>query len=165
MSYTNGTSQSQPGNVLRICQLNVEGLSRNKGEILSKILRENKVDVIALQETHTEDDNALWKRGRIPGYKLVSRINHPQYGVASFVRNNLKDVSVILEEKSDEGNVMVAVIQIGNIKVANIYKPPNTIWHKQLPVLEHPAIYVGDFNSHSHEWGYAEEDENGRILA
>lgn len=33
-----------------------------------------------------------------------------------------------------------------------------------LPPCQHPGIFIGDFNSHSTEWGYNEEDENGEKL-
>lgn len=53
----NGTSQHKVtkhiGSYIRIRQLNIEGISRAKGESLSKILNENKIDVVAIQETHT----------------------------------------------------------------------------------------------------------------
>jgi hypothetical protein len=30
---------------------------------------------------------------------------------------------------------------------------------------QHPGIYIGELNSHSIEWGYATEDENGEKLS
>ncbi|VVC31250.1 Endonuclease/exonuclease/phosphatase, partial [Cinara cedri] len=44
------------GTYLRIRNLNIEGITKAKCEILSKIMINNKVDVIALQETHTTDE-------------------------------------------------------------------------------------------------------------
>jgi len=31
-------------------------------------------------------------------------------------------------------------------------------------ILIYPGIYIGDSNSHSLEWGYSSEDENGEKL-
>ena len=56
-------------------------------------------------------------------------------------------------------------IKVGNITIANIYKPPSASWPTQiLPALPHPAIYVGDFNSHHTDWGYNDIDEDGEKL-
>lgn len=33
-----------------------------------------------------------------------------------------------------------------------------------LPPCQHPGIFTGEFNSHSTEWGYNEEDQNGEKL-
>ena len=47
------------GPVLKICQLNVEGLSKSKSEYLSRLCIEEEIDVLLLQETHTIDDFQL----------------------------------------------------------------------------------------------------------
>jgi len=33
-----------------------------------------------------------------------------------------------------------------------------------LPLAEHPAVYIGDFNSHSTEWDYSSTDDNREPL-
>uniref|UniRef100_H3AEF4 Endonuclease/exonuclease/phosphatase domain-containing protein n=1 Tax=Latimeria chalumnae TaxID=7897 RepID=H3AEF4_LATCH len=54
-------------------------------------------------------------------------------------------------------------VRVGHFRVANVYKPPSHPWRTPniLPKLPHPAIYVGDFNSHHTTWGYRESDQNG----
>ena len=48
----------------------------------------------------------------------------------------------------------------------NIFKPPGVEWPTPaLPILPHPAIYTGDFNSHSTEWGYRVSDKAGDQLS
>lgn len=64
------------GTYLRVCHLNIEGISKAKCEILSKIMISNKVDVIALQEIHTTDEANLKKREYIAGYTLIGVIKH-----------------------------------------------------------------------------------------
>uniref|UniRef100_H3AJ77 Endonuclease/exonuclease/phosphatase domain-containing protein n=1 Tax=Latimeria chalumnae TaxID=7897 RepID=H3AJ77_LATCH len=59
-----------------ICQLNVEGLSRAKCNYLSKLLTNNTIDVLALQETHVSSDDQA-RRYKINGYKLASSLQHP----------------------------------------------------------------------------------------
>lgn len=65
MKRKNGTFQGlstlRLGVCLRICHFNMEGISTAKSEKLSKFMREENVDIIALQETHTADDaNLQW---------------------------------------------------------------------------------------------------------
>lgn len=64
------------GTYLRICHLNIEGISKDKCEILSKIMISNKVDVIALQKIHTTDKANLKKQEYKAGYTLIGVINH-----------------------------------------------------------------------------------------
>ena len=50
--------------------------------------------------------------------------------------------------------------------IANVYKPPSVGWLSHLPPsLQHPAIYVGDFNSHHPDWGYRDMDNDGEQVA
>jgi len=64
------------GEDLRICHFNIEGISKAKCEVLTKIMNKERIDVIALQETHTKDDNDLQKRGYIAGYIVIGAIHH-----------------------------------------------------------------------------------------
>jgi len=50
--------------------------------------------------------------------------------------------------------------------IANVYKPPTEHWNNTNlpPVLPHPAVLVGDYNSHHPDWGYQEADLNGESL-
>jgi len=63
MPTENGPSNDQltlnVGEDLRICHFNIEGISKSKCEVLTKIMMKERVDVIALQETHTKDVNDL----------------------------------------------------------------------------------------------------------
>lgn len=44
----------RPG--LRMCQLNVEGISKSKCHLLSKILKDNDFDLAVIQETQLTDE-------------------------------------------------------------------------------------------------------------
>lgn len=66
------------GPQIRICDINVEGISRSKGEYLSKLCIEKEVDVILIQETHSENIMDLNRMGKIPGYRLVAAESHPK---------------------------------------------------------------------------------------
>lgn len=162
-----GTSQCHLtrdiGPSIRVCQLNIEGISRAKCEHLSKILIENKIDVVLLQETHTENDIQLSQRGKIAGYTAIGTNHHKHYGLATYVRSNISNATLLSVDTEFE--IYSVSISIADIKIINIYKPPNANWPRNtLPIHAHPAVYCGDFNSHHSNWRYATCDQNGLQL-
>ena len=146
------------GPALRILQLNVEGLSAAKRSVISSIADKEKIDIICLQETHVDGD--LASRFSISGFDLVSYTLHAKYGRATYVRGNITEAAHVLSTPFCD------VIRVGGYHVANVYKPPSESWDSTnvLPVLPHPAVFVGDFNSHHPDWGYQEADPNGDQL-
>ena len=77
---------------------------------------------------------------------------HPKYGIATYVREDLNARSVVVD--SHQSNSYVTATEVSGITVVNIYKPPGVEWPTPaLPILPHPTVYTGDFNSHSTEWG------------
>lgn len=56
-------------------------------------------------------------------------------------------------------------MKVGEITITNIYKPPSVNWPQHvLQPLSHPAVFVGDFNSHHEIWKYHKTDHNGEVL-
>ena len=55
-----------------ILQLNVEGLTRSKRDIIKQLAKEHSAVVLLLQETHSSTDEDL----KISGYTMVSAIHH-----------------------------------------------------------------------------------------
>lgn len=148
---------------VRVCHLNIEGISTTKSEVLSKLMKEEKVDVIALQETHSIDEADLHKRGQIAGYTLIGAVHHKQYGVATYLKSYISNSRTVAQEVV--GEVFILTTNVSGVNIVNVYKPPNTLWNNPpLRVLEHPTMYIGDFNSHSQHWGYNKSDENGELL-
>ena len=146
------------GPALRVLQLNVEGLSAAKRTVISTIAHRYNVDVICLQETHVADQ--LAGRYTIGGYDLVLSTPDAKFGRATYVRSDVADASPVLSSDFCD------IIQVGGYKIANVYKPPSQHWDQGvLPALNHPAVYVGDFNSHHPDWGYLESDQDGEVLA
>lgn len=152
------------GPSLRICQLNVEGLSRAKCEVLSKILREHKIDIATIQETHVGNETDLKSRGKLPGYEILGATYHHIYGCLTYIRSNIENARLVSTNISNN-NIHTITVKIEELTVANIYKPPLAQWLPEvLPQLPHPAIYVGDFNSHHTMWKYKSNDHNGETL-
>jgi len=152
------------GPQLIIFQLNVEGLSRDKSNYLARLLPELKADVVLLQETHVPDEDQMHCRRNIDGYKLISATYHKQYGTATYIRNDISNLSHIYTTMAGPGSITAT--SVANITILNIYKPPNEKWPMPtLPPVQHPSVFAGDFNSHHTSWGYDENDENGDFLS
>jgi len=141
------------GPALRIMQLNVEGLSADKREVISSIAERQKIDVICSEETHVDVDKT--NRFSIAGFDLLAYSLHAKY-----VRDNISDAHHV------GSSVCYDVIRIGSYHVAKIYKPPSENWGttNTLPVLPHPSLLVGDFNSHHPDWRYQEPEEDCEML-
>lgn len=125
------------------------------------MLIDENIDVLLLQETHTNSEEQLRKRGTIFGYTIVGVTYHNQYGTATYVRNNLKWNSTSSTEKDC---VFVTKVTIEDLTIINIYKPlgSNLNWISPLILnIQHPTVIMGDFNSHHTLWGYIESDKNG----
>ena len=75
------------GPALRILQLNVEGLSAAKRSVISPIADRQKIDIICLQETHVNVDEA--SLFSIKGFDLVCYALHSKHGRATYVRSDI----------------------------------------------------------------------------
>lgn len=151
------------GPTSRICQINVEGMSRSKGEYISKFAAEYNIDIILAQETHTAKAEELRDRGKITGFEMIVAEYSRAHGIATYVKQGMSDVSVL--ESSTNNNIYGSAIRAGPFSVTNVYKAPRTEWSDPvLNIQAHPAIYAGDFNSHHNEWGYRENDNNGESV-
>jgi hypothetical protein len=147
------------GKRFKILQLNIEGISASKREILSHLCATHKIDVICLQEVHA-NQNTQESRLKLKNYDLIAFSGHPKYGRATYVHHDIADVEHL------GSTAFCDSVRIGSYQIANVYKPPNDHWSPtSLPALQHPAVYVGDFNSHHLNWGYEHNDSNGKWLA
>ena len=67
---------------MSVLQLNAEGLTSAKPEVIRQLADYNQVAVVLLQETHrTTDDNL-----KLPGFLLAGSIPSKHHGMATFVR-------------------------------------------------------------------------------
>lgn len=146
------------GPAMRIVQLNVEGLSAAKRELICNIAVQQKADVVCLQETHVSDDKA--SRFNIQGFDLVSYALHSKHGRAMYVRSDITEAAHVVSTKHCD------VIRVGGFHIANVYKPPSEQWDSPspFPLLPHPSVLVGDFNSHHPDWGYQDSNPDGDQL-
>ena len=76
----------------------------------------------------------------------------------------MKDKSSITSsEIIDAGDIELLRIETKHLSVISVYKPPNATFTlpPSLILGDKTCLVVGDFNSHSVEWGYEKDDPNG----
>lgn len=74
------------GPILRICQINVEGIIDSKCQCVSKILNKHKIDVVLVQVMHLENEDQAHKREQIKGCNIIGITYHHIYAVATYLR-------------------------------------------------------------------------------
>jgi len=96
----------------------------------------------------------------IPGYKLITTIHHEKCEISAYGLQSIKaeEIETILEPDNNHRSA----IKVGNLTIVSVYKPPETQWSNlPLPQYSHPAIIIGDFNSHHTNRGYVDNSKAG----
>lgn len=146
------------GDSLRILQLNIEGISAPKCEVLENVLYEKKIDVAALQETHLTQEGP---RSAVRGNTMIGALHHKQFGIATYVKDDLLPSTQVLPTMTI--NSSSVGIQINDITIVNVYKPPSVEFDQNVfPRFDKPSIVLGDFNHTL--WGYDDIDQDGTNL-
>ena len=144
---------------LVLLQLNIEGISKAKLEIISHLAMENKVTTILLQEMHATRPDML----TIPGYSLATHTISASYGIATFVIDSAKWHNIASSQP--DSDIEWAVMEVEGVNITNIYKLPGTcLIADSLPRHPSPYIYAGNFNCHSTTWGYSTTNPDGTAL-
>ena len=132
-----------------ILQLNVEGFTTAKKQVVEQLAHNNKVIAILLQETHCTNPDFL----AIAGYELCAFTNSKHHGIATFVSQDATWSTVARSHSNSE--IEWLAIRIDDMTIVNVYKPPPT---RQTPTLlpsfGNQCIHAGDFNCQHSEWGY-----------
>ena len=81
-----------------ILQLNVEGLTRSKCEVVQCIATKHYKSVILLQETHITNNDDI----KVSGFFLIGAIHHVKHGIVIFVRSDLTATLVQSSKKDSE---------------------------------------------------------------
>jgi len=81
-----------------ILQLNIEGISQAKCDYLTRLVNDFNVYLILLQETHTKDEDDLYRRGFIHGFELISAIHDKRYGTAIYIKSLQAEYEILFEE-------------------------------------------------------------------
>lgn len=149
------------GPALTVISVNIEGFSSAKQNILAKLCSKQQCDVLCLQETHRGSEN---NRPTIPGMALAIERPHRQYGSAVFVKAGLVIKATSMSEDHD---IEVLSAELSSVVVTSVYKPPPVDFMFPQPASQihsKPQIFIGDFNSHSTQWGYSEMNKDGEAV-
>ncbi|KAJ8407754.1 hypothetical protein AAFF_G00267980 [Aldrovandia affinis] len=89
---------------------------------------------------------------------------HRQYGSAIFVKI---DSVIEATAKTEVNNIEILTVEFSRAMVTSVYKPPDAdfTFTNPLPNPHNKAqIIIGDFNSHSNQWGYSETNPDGEAV-
>ena len=143
-----------------ILQLNIEGLTASKMNVLHHLAMQSEALVILLQETHCTDAEKLV----LPNYQLAGSSLSRKHGLATFVHERLR--YMLLDQSTPTSEIEWLCVDVDGYKIVNVYKPPPTrLQTLDLPVFPHPCLYAGDFNCRHADWGYDDNSPDGECLA
>ena len=130
-----------------IPQLNIEGLTADKMNVLHYLAMQSEALVILLQETHCTDPEKLV----LPNYQLAGSSLSRKHGLATFVHERLR--YTLLDQSPPTTEIDWLCVDVNGYKIVNVYKPPPTrLRTLDLPVFPHPCLYAGDFNCRHADW-------------
>lgn len=97
-----------------VMQLNVEGLTRAKCEVIAEIARKHAIWVILLEETHSRIDNNI----NIFGFYLIAAIHDRHHGLATLTKDGIPSSLLALFQDSD---LQWIAIKIDELTIVNVY--------------------------------------------
>ena len=142
-----------------ILQLNIEGLTANKMNVLYHLATQLEAFVFLLQETHCISAKKLV----LSNYQLAGFFLSRKHGLATFVHERLK--WTLYDQSPTTSETEWLCVDVDGYKIVNIYKPPPTrLQVPDLPVFTHPCLYASDFNCPYVDWGYNTNSADGDCL-
>ena len=143
-----------------ILQLNIEGLTASKMNVLHHLAIQSEALVILLHETHCTDAEKLV----LPNYQLAGSSLNRKHGLATFVHERLR--YMLLDQSPPTSDIEWLCVDVDGYKIVNVYKlPPTRLRTLDLPVYPHTCFYAGDFNCCHADWGYDDNSPDGECLA
>jgi exonuclease III len=101
-----------------ILQLNVEGLTQPKRDIINHLATVHNANIILLQETHQENVKKLV----IEGFTLTHFIPTKVLGIATYIKEGIK--ANLVDSSIPTSDIQWNYIQTGEMQIINLYKPP-----------------------------------------
>ena len=117
-----------------ILQLNIEGLTASKMNVLHHLAMQSEALVILLQKTHCTDAEKLV----LPHYQLAESSLSRKHGLATFVNERLR--YTLLDQSPLTSEIEWLCVDVDGYKIVNVYKPPPTrLRTLDLPVFLTPV--------------------------
>jgi exonuclease III len=82
-------------------------------------MHEHEIDIVAIQETHTNLDLNILNRGILPGFKLNGANHSNVHSIATYVRDTLADCYLTHSECLN--NIHVITVEVSDVPVVNVY--------------------------------------------
>ena len=142
-----------------VLQLNIEGLTTSKINVLHHLAVQYETLVILLWETHCTCEDKLTIPGFAQGRSSLSR----KHGLATFLYDRLKWTFANQSPATSETEWLR--VDVDGYRIVNVYKPPATrLQASDLPMFPHPVFYAGNFNCPHVNWGYRTSSADGECL-
>ena len=120
-----------------ILQLNIEGLTESKINVLHYFTMQSEALVILLQETHCTDAEKLV----LPNYQLVGSSLSREQGLATFVHERLR--YTLLDQSPLTSKIEWLCVDVDGYKIVNVNKsPPRRLRSLDLRSVSHPSLYA-----------------------
>ena len=130
-----------------ILQLNIEGLTGSKMNVLHHLAVQHEALVILLQEVHCNSSEKL----KLPSFALSGFSLSRNHGLAMFVHERMK--YTLLKQPPFKSETEWLCVDVDWYKIVNVYKPTLTqLQASDLSVFPHPCLYAGDFNCSHADW-------------
>ena len=110
---------------LRIITLNINGLNNKMKQLhLIEFIKQNKLDVIMLQEHNIRDRNILCKE-LLDAFHVFINLSVNQKGGAAIIFNKKLNINYISDEMSADSRIVSVKIKLYNtlLHFVNIYAP------------------------------------------
>ena len=154
------TSSEDPMNIETILQLNIEGLTASKMNVLHYLALQSEALVILLQKIHGTDAEKLI----LSSYQLAGSSLTKKHRLATFVHKQQK--YMLLDQSPPTSEIKWLCVDVDGYKIINVYKPPPTrLQSLDFPVFPHSCLYAGDFNCRHDDCGYNDNSPDGECLA
>ena len=141
-----------------ILQLNIEGLTVSKMNVLYHLAVQHEALVILLQETHCTSSEKL----KLPSFALNGFFLSRKHGLATFGHEGLK--YTLLKQSPLKSETEWLCVDVDGY-IVNVYKPPPTrLQAPDLSVFPHFCLSAGYFNCPHADWDYGADSADGECL-
>ena len=146
----------------KIIQANVAGIGTKKLDY-QKLMHDNNVHIALFQETLHRNANI-----HITGYTAYPCKCTNCRGIITYVRNDVNCEVKDLCHMAQPTDVHHLTVWYGKHKLQlyNIYSPPGKTFNfPDSTTTFNKTVLTGDFNGHSHLWGYKDTNETEKGLS
>ena len=122
---------------VNILQLNIDGITSSKLNIIEQLVSKYAFSLILLQETHCTNATKLV----LPKYELAGFISSRKHGLGMFVHKGMKWAHE--RESPNHSDIYWLNTKIDATLIINVYNPPSSqMTMAYLPVFPPPSIYM-----------------------